>query len=104
MLRKSRITVSGCALVYWLRLASIMKEIGVAEDNFGHLVSEVYNKCKTNGLQPEYIAYNVKRGEASTAIQVELQNLTADKGTLQKVSRRTHIFNSFRNLGFHNFL
>lgn len=81
-----------------------MKEIGVAEDNFGHFISEVYNKCKATGLQPEYIAYNVKRGEASTAIQAELQNLTADKGTLQKVSRGTHIFNSFRNLGFHNFL
>lgn len=78
-----------------------MKEIGVAEDNFGHFISEVY---RATDLQREHIAYNVKRGKASTAIQAELQNLTADKGTLQKVSRGNHIFNSFRNFGFHNFL
>ena len=58
-LRKSRITASQCALGF--RLASIMKDIGVDEDNFGHFVSEVYNKCKDTGLQPEYIANNIKQ-------------------------------------------
>jgi hypothetical protein len=47
MLRKSGITASECALGF--RLASIIKEMGVDEDNFGHFISEVYNKCKDIG-------------------------------------------------------
>ena len=35
--------------------------MGVDEDNFGHFISEVYNKCKDIGLQPEFIANNIKQ-------------------------------------------
>ncbi|MGB6594992.1 MAG: hypothetical protein WBE68_26110 [Candidatus Nitrosopolaris sp.] len=59
MLRKSRITASQCALGF--KLASIMKENGVGEDNFGLFISDVYNKCKNIGIQPEYISYNMKQ-------------------------------------------
>ncbi|MGC1930588.1 MAG: hypothetical protein WA667_16590 [Candidatus Nitrosopolaris sp.] len=59
MLRKSRITASQCASGF--RLASIMKEMDVDEDNFGLFISEVYNKCKNIGLQPEYITSNTKQ-------------------------------------------
>lgn len=59
MLRKSRITAFQCALGF--RLASIMKEMGVGEDDFGLFISDVYNKCKNIGIQPEHIAYNVKQ-------------------------------------------
>jgi hypothetical protein len=58
-LRKSRITASECALGF--RLASIIKEMGVDEDSFSHFISEVYSKCKDIGLQPEYIANNIKQ-------------------------------------------
>jgi hypothetical protein len=59
MLRKSGITASECASGF--RLASIIKEMGVDEDNFGHFISEVYNKSKDIGLQPDYIANNIKQ-------------------------------------------
>jgi hypothetical protein len=59
MLRKSRITASQCALGF--KLASIMKEMGVGEDNFGLFISDVYNNCKNIGIQPEYISYNMKQ-------------------------------------------
>jgi hypothetical protein len=59
MLRKSRITASQCALGF--RLASIMKDLGVDEDSFRAFISEIYNHCKTIGMQPEYIAYNTKQ-------------------------------------------
>jgi hypothetical protein len=35
--------------------------MGVDEDNFGHFISEVYNKCKDIGLQSEFIANNIKQ-------------------------------------------
>jgi hypothetical protein len=59
MLRKSRITASECALGF--RLASIIKKIGIDEDSFSHFISEVYNKCNDMGIQPEYIANNIKQ-------------------------------------------
>jgi DNA-binding transcriptional MerR regulator len=59
MLRKSRITPSECALGF--RFASIVKEMGVDEDNFGLFISDVYNKCKNIDIKPEYIAYNMKQ-------------------------------------------
>jgi DNA repair exonuclease SbcCD ATPase subunit len=59
MLRKSGITASQCAVGF--RLASIMKELGVNQDNFGHFISETYNQCGEIGLQPKHIAYNTKQ-------------------------------------------
>jgi hypothetical protein len=59
ILRKSGITASECALGF--RLASIMKGIGIDEDNFGHFISEVYTKCKDIGLQPENITNILKQ-------------------------------------------
>jgi hypothetical protein len=59
MLRKSMITASECALGF--RLATIIKEMGVDDDSFSHFISEVYNKSKNIGLQPEYIANNIKQ-------------------------------------------
>jgi hypothetical protein len=43
------------------RLYSIIKDLGVNEDDLGHFVSEIYNQCKDIGLQPQYIAYNTKQ-------------------------------------------
>lgn len=59
MLRKSGITASQCALGF--RLASIMKDVGIDQDNFGHFISETYNQCGEIGLQPKHIAYNTKQ-------------------------------------------
>jgi hypothetical protein len=59
MFRKLGITAPQCATDF--RLASILKDPGVAEDNFGHFVSQIYGQCKDIGLRPEYIAYNTKQ-------------------------------------------
>jgi hypothetical protein len=59
MLRKSGITAYQCATGF--RLASILKDLGVSEETFGHFVSEIYDRCKDIGLQPEFIAHNTKQ-------------------------------------------
>jgi hypothetical protein len=59
MFRKLGITAQQCAIGF--RLASILKNLGVDEDNFGNFVSQIYNQCKDIGLQPECIAYNTKQ-------------------------------------------
>ncbi|HYA82859.1 MAG TPA: hypothetical protein VEH06_05335 [Candidatus Bathyarchaeia archaeon] len=43
MLRKSGVTASQCAVGF--RLANIMKELGVNQDDFGHFISETHNQC-----------------------------------------------------------
>jgi hypothetical protein len=43
------------------RLAGILKDLGVDDDEFGDFVSQIYNQCKDIDLKPEYIAYNVKQ-------------------------------------------
>jgi uncharacterized protein YjiS (DUF1127 family) len=59
MFSKLGITAPQCATGF--RLASILKDLGVDEDNFGNFVSQIYNQCKDIGLQPECIAYNTKQ-------------------------------------------
>jgi phosphoglycolate phosphatase-like HAD superfamily hydrolase len=59
ILRKSGITAYNCATGF--RLASILKVLGVSEETFRNFVSEIYNRCKDIGLQPEFIAYNAKQ-------------------------------------------
>jgi DNA-binding transcriptional MerR regulator len=57
--RKLGITAPQCAIGF--RLASIIKDLGVDEENFGEFVSQIYNQCKDIGLKPEYITYNTKQ-------------------------------------------
>lgn len=59
MFRKSGITAPQCGTGF--RLASILKNLGVDEDNFENFVSQIYNECEDIALQPECIAYNTKQ-------------------------------------------
>jgi DNA-binding transcriptional MerR regulator len=59
MLRKLGITAPQCAIGF--RLANILKDLGVDEENFGNFVSQIYNQCTHIGLKPEYIANNIKQ-------------------------------------------
>ena len=59
MFRKLRITAQECAIGF--RLAKILKDLGVDEENFGDFVSQVYNECMRIGLKPEYIASNINQ-------------------------------------------
>jgi len=43
MFRKLGITAPQCAIGF--RLANILKDLGVDEENFGNFVSQVYNQC-----------------------------------------------------------
>jgi hypothetical protein len=59
MFRKLGISAPQCAIGF--RIASILKNLGVDEDNFANFVSQIYNQCKDIGLQPEYIANTAKQ-------------------------------------------
>lgn len=59
MFRKLGITAPQCAIGF--RLANILKDLGVDEENFGDFVSQVYNRCTHTGLKPEYFANNIKQ-------------------------------------------
>jgi DNA-binding transcriptional MerR regulator len=59
MFRKLGITAPQCAIGF--RLANVLKDLGVDEENFGNFVSQVYNQCTHTGLKPEYFANNIKQ-------------------------------------------
>jgi hypothetical protein len=88
MFRKLGITGPQCALGF--RLASILKDLGVDEDNFVDFVSQIYNQCKDMGFKPEYIAYNTKQiPDLSGSIQLSqmpdyIQEKTSEKQKLEE--------------------
>jgi hypothetical protein len=59
MFRKLGITAPQSAIGF--RLASILKDLGVDEENFRDFVSHIYSQCNDIGLKPECIAYNTKQ-------------------------------------------
>jgi hypothetical protein len=59
MFKKLGITPPQYAIGF--RLAGILKDLGVDDDEFGDFVSQIYNQCKDIDLKPEHIAYNVKQ-------------------------------------------
>jgi len=57
-LKKLGITAPQCAS--GLRISKMLQKLGVEEENFGQFVSEIYNKCREEDLQPDEIAHNLK--------------------------------------------
>lgn len=82
--RKLAITAPQSAIGF--RLASILKDLGVDEENFGDFVSQIYSQCKDIGLKPEYIAYNTKQiVDLSGSIPIsEISNYIQEKTSLEE--------------------
>jgi hypothetical protein len=86
--RKLGITAPQGAIGF--RLASILKDLGVDEDNFGDFVSQIYNQCKDIGLKPEDIVYNAKQiVDLSGSIQISdipsyIQEKTKERQKLEE--------------------
>jgi hypothetical protein len=57
-MKKVGVTASQCALGF--RVAMIMLNMGVKEDDFESYILDIYNRCKNLGLSPENIASNLK--------------------------------------------
>src|SRR5436309_3896225 len=57
-MRRVGVTASKCALGF--RVAMIMLNMGVKEDDFESYILDIYNHCKNVGLPPENIASHLK--------------------------------------------
>ena len=57
-MKKVGVTPSQCALGF--RVAMIMLNMGVKEDDFESYILDIYNRCKNLGLSPENIASHLK--------------------------------------------
>ncbi len=57
-MRRVGVTASQCALGF--RVAMIMLNMGVKEDDFESYILDIYNRCKDLGLSPENIASHLK--------------------------------------------
>jgi DNA-binding transcriptional MerR regulator len=82
MFRKLAITAPQSAIGF--RLASILKDLGVDEENFGDFVSQIYSQCKDIGLKPEYIAYNTKQYTQISEISNYIQEKTNERRKLEE--------------------
>jgi hypothetical protein len=58
-LKKIRITAPRCA--EGARVASMMTNLGIHENDFYSFMSETYDRCIKSGLQPERIEHNLKQ-------------------------------------------
>ena len=57
-MRRVGVTASQCALGF--RVAMIMLNMGIKEDDFESYILDIYNRCKNIGLPPENIASHLK--------------------------------------------
>ena len=57
-MKRVGVTASQCALGF--RVAMIMLNMGVKEDDFESYILDIYNRCKNIGLPPENIASHLK--------------------------------------------
>src|ERR1041385_320597 len=57
-MKRVGVTASQCALGF--RVAMIMLNMGVKEDDFESYILDIYNHCKNVGLPPENIAFHLK--------------------------------------------
>jgi hypothetical protein len=57
-MKRVGVTASQCALGF--RVAMIMLNMGVKEDDFESYILDIYNHCKNVGLPPESIAFHLK--------------------------------------------
>ena len=57
-MRRVGVTASQCALGF--RVAMIMLNMGVKEDDFESYILDIYNRCKNIGLSPENIASQLR--------------------------------------------
>lgn len=57
-MKRVGVTASRCALGF--RVAMIMLNMGVKEDDFESYILDIYNRCKDLGLPPENIASHLK--------------------------------------------
>jgi len=57
-MKRVGVTASQCAL--GSRVAMIMLNMGIKEDDFESYILDIYNRCKNVGLPPENIASNLK--------------------------------------------
>jgi hypothetical protein len=59
ILKRSGINTQQCAMGF--RLAKMIQDLGVDEDNFRTFISEIYQQCSEIGLRPQKVAENVKQ-------------------------------------------
>src|ERR1051325_2157114 len=57
-MKRVGVTASQCALGF--RVAMIMLNMGIKEDDFESYILDIYNHCKNVGLPPESIAFHLK--------------------------------------------
>lgn len=57
-LKKLGITTPQCAS--GLRISKMLQKLGVEEENFGQFISEIYDKCREQDLQPDETAHKLK--------------------------------------------
>ena len=57
-MKRVGVTASQCAL--GSRVAMIMLNMGIKEDDFESYILDIYNHCKNVGIRPENIASNLK--------------------------------------------
>jgi hypothetical protein len=57
-MKRVGVTASQCALGF--RVAMIMLNMGIKEDDFESYILDIYNRCKSVGLTPENIASHLK--------------------------------------------
>ena len=57
-MKRVGVTASQCALGF--RVAMIMLNMGIKEDDFESYILDIYNHCKNVGLPPESIAFRLK--------------------------------------------
>ena len=94
ILKSSGINAQKCATGF--RLASMIQNLGVDEDNFGTFISEIYQRCSEIGLRPQKIADNVKQllmlSESIPLWQIPqyIADKTSEKRELEEDIRRSH--------------
>jgi transposase-like protein len=59
ILKNAGMTAPQCTM--GLRIAQIMKSLGIEEENFRTFISEIYQHCTEIGLRPQKVAENVKQ-------------------------------------------
>jgi hypothetical protein len=94
ILKRSGINAQQCAMGF--RLAKMIQDLGVNEDNFRTFISEIYQHCSEIGLRPQNVAENVKQllilSESIPLWQIPqyIADKTTEKREIEEDIRRLH--------------
>lgn len=94
ILKRSGITAEQCATGF--RLAKIIQNLGIDEDNFRTFISEIYQRCSEIELPPQKVADNVKQllmlSESIPLWQIPqyISDKTIEKQVLEEDISRLH--------------